>query len=365
MFATYLLACSFAMFVLLIVALAIDLAKHLDGVRAAADAQAASLGSLLWPYMSYRAADIVTRLLPMACLIGGLTAELLRRQRLEDVILDAAGASPSVTLGALLAVGLVTGVLQTALEGSIRPHAVAAQVKLGLGSYGERFKPGETEPVWFLDGDRALQARVYRSDMPELRNVRLFEGLRSDSLRQITIAERARPTAQDKSWQLQNVVSWEIEDGVPLPPKQVDTLDLEFPLTSAHVEYHGVLGFYLPYDRLRELASVTGSQRSPDADTAVIRRYAAFFLPGVFALLGASLARVSQRGRVLAPFRLLMLGTLGYITLVSVKVFWALGEFGEVGPLATNVIPLTFAMALAIFLQLIATGHIVLRRPPP
>ncbi|WP_282158785.1 LptF/LptG family permease [Shimia thalassica] len=362
-FATYLLAISFSMFVLLVIALAIDLASHLDDVRAKADDTGASTSALLLPYMGYRAADIITRLLPMACLIGGLIAELLRRQRLEDVILDAAGASPSITLGALLAVGLVTGIAQTALEGSIRPHAVANQVKLGLGSYAERFKSGETAPVWFLDGNRAMQAKVYRADAPELRDVRLYDGLTESSLTSITHATRAIPVEGNQMWRLEGIVRWQIKDGYPQSPERLAQMDIAFPLTSAHVQYHGVLGFYLPYERLQELSSIAASHRSPDAETAIVRRYAAFFLPGIFALLGASLARVSQRGRVLAPFRLLMLGTMGYLSLVSVKVFWALGEFGEVGPIATSVIPLTIALGVSILLQLIASGYVVLRRP--
>ena len=51
---------------------------------------------------------------------------------------------------------------------------------------------------------------------------------------------------------------------------------------------------------------------------------------------------------------------LGYILVVSVKVFWSLGELGAVAPLAACLVPLLAASATAVFLQLRLSG--MLRR---
>lgn len=352
----------FVMFVLLIIALAIDLAKELDSIRTKAIDRQLSLPDLLLPYISYRATDIITRLLPMACLIGAFATEMLRHQRLEDVILSAAGTPPSVTLGAMCAVGLVVGMIQTSFEGWLRPNAVFAQVEMDLGRYADRFRSGQMAPQWFLDGDRAMRATVLRDANPELRDINVFQGVGEDGLSKILTADRAHPSEKLQTWTLENVTMWDVRDGQDHTPQQVAEMQISFPLTPAHLQYHGILGFYLPNSALTELTSIATSSRSADAQTAIVRRYAALFLPGLFALLGVSLAQASHRGRLLSPFRLLALGAVGYVSLVTVKVFWALGEFGQVGPVTASFAPLIFAFLLAVLLQLHSSGYLALRR---
>ena len=66
----------------------------------------------------------------------------------------------------------------------------------------------------------------------------------------------------------------------------------------------------------------------------------------------------ARQVRRLAPFRLLLVATLGYVTLVSVKVFWALGIHGRIAPLPAATIPMSFAFLLAMLLQLQQAGYL-------
>ncbi len=351
----------FVMFVLLTVAIAIDLTNNLDDVRHHATQTSTPFAALLAEYLGYRAIDIVTRLLPMASLAGAFIAELLRHQRMENVIFSAAGAGPGLVYGALLAVGIVVGSVQASLEGWLRPAAVWSQVELDLGAYADRFRRGTMGPVWFTDETRAIRAMVLRSEAPELHDVMVFDGIQKDTLDSVTYAAHALPGAASQTWILQDVVLWEGAPGSAMRPTRLEQLELTFPLLPTHLEYHGVLGFYIPNAPLREIAGFRDRARWADAETAMARRYLAFLLPGVFAFLGASLSQAGRSGRLISWWRLMPLGATGYVTLVSVKSFWALGEFGVLAPWVSASAPLVFAFLLACFTQFTLTGR--LRRP--
>ncbi len=356
---------AFVMFVLLTVAIAIDLTKNLEDVRKHAAEAGVSFAPLLGEYLGYRAIDIVTRLLPMASLAGAFLAELLRHQRMENVILSAAGAGPGVVYGALIAVGIILGSMQASLEGWLRPTAIWSQVELNLGSYAARFRRGEMGPEWFTDETRALRAKVLRSNSPELRDVMIFEGIEQETLTSITYAARALPGAEPETWVLQDVVRWEGSPGAVMRPESEDRAEIKFPLLPTHLKYHGVLGFYIPNEPLREIAAFRDLARWADAETAVTRRYLAFLLPGVFAFLGATLSQAGRSGRLISWWRLLPLGATGYVTLVSVKSFWALGEFGKLAPWVSASAPLVFAFLLACLIQFSQTGRLRLPRRRP
>lgn len=357
--ATHLRAIAFVMLVLLTVAIAIDLAKTVDGIRAQAVEDGRVMFALMGEYLWYRAVDIVARMLPMACLAGSFLAELLRHQRMENVILATAGAPPTLTFAALLAVAAVTGSVQVTLEGWLRPKAVFAQVDLQLGAYAARFQSGDLGTQWIVEGDRAIQARILRSDTPELRDVRVFEGVGQTQLRRVISAARAVPSQTPGNWVLYDATVWSGAAGNPGSPMRAThhaKLPLALSMTTAHLRYYGIYGFYLPNAPLRQIAALKGTVRAADAQTALVRRFTALFLPGVFAFLGASLAQAGRNGRFFAWWRLLALGTFGYVCVVSVKTFWSLGEFAVLSPLAATAVPLIFAIGVGIAIQLKLNG---------
>lgn len=358
----HLKAILFVMFVLLIVALSLDLSDTMQDIRAAADVSESSVFTTLLTYASYRAVDIVARLLPMACLTGAFIAEILRHRRMEDIVLAAAGASPALTLAALLGVGTLLGAVQVSLEGWLRPAAVFAQVNAGLGSYAERFAPGDTGATWFMDKDRAMRAHVVRGPNPELHTVHLFEGVGQDQLNRVIVAQKAMPTKTPLSWAFINGVEWRKGTTSVLIPFPFKTLTISFPLSAAQVQYFDIGGFYIPNTGLAEITTDSALTTSADAKTALYRRGAALFLPIAFVLLGASLAQSGHTGRLFATARLLVLGVSGYVTLVLVKIFWSLGEFGEISPLTANAVPLGLAFGIVALLQLHNAGVLQTRR---
>ncbi|SEO57700.1 Lipopolysaccharide export LptBFGC system, permease protein LptF [Salinihabitans flavidus] len=348
----HLRAIGFVVFLLLAIAFSIDLSENLTGLQDKAAETGQPLWRILFPYLGYRGVDILTRLLPMACLAGAFAAELLRFQRLEPVILAAAGATPALALSALLVVGVITGTVQAALEGWLRPAAVFAQVDLGVGSYARRFERKEKDSRWFVADDRALRATVQPGQPPTLRDVVLFEGIRRAALSSLIVAESARPGADPQSWVLKEARRWEAGPNGNLRPEPPQSLTIRFPLTSVHLTYLDVGGFYIPQEALRRITAVESDPRFADRQTALVRRYAAFFLPGVFALLGASLAQTGTTARRFNPLRLVALAVTGYISVVLIKIFWSLGEFGAIAPLWASLASLLIAGTLAAILQI-------------
>ncbi|MEL7117684.1 MAG: LptF/LptG family permease, partial [Pseudomonadota bacterium] len=117
--------------ILLAVAWTIDLADNFDEVQWVADVRQQPLYEVLLPYLTYRAVDIVLRLLPVSIFFGIFIAEIYRRARLDTVILSAAGAGPLRLLGPIALYGAIMGAANWALESYGRPAAIEAQIKLG------------------------------------------------------------------------------------------------------------------------------------------------------------------------------------------------------------------------------------------
>lgn len=347
----YLLSVAAVMFLLLLTAWSIDLAEKFSEVRDAAAQRGVALGTIMAPYLFYRAVDIVTRLLPIACFVGVFVAEIMRRRRLETTIFTAAGYSPLQSLSAVLAVSLIIGALQFGLERSWRPQAVYAQVALGVGSYADRFKPGLTRnPYWFLSGNDAMMAMVVRDDEPELRRIELYRGFSSDRLNQVIVADSGLPTATPSVWRLYNAIVWD-RVGESYQPSTRATLDIDFKLLPQQLTYLDVPGFYLPNDDLVRIAAMRAAPNIQDIDLAIWRRWTALLLPGAFLLLGVSFGQTVWSGRMLMPARALGLSFCGYLMIVSVKVFWSLGELGSISAFLSASLTIGLAMAVSAVIQ--------------
>lgn len=356
----YLLAIGFVMFTLLVIALAIDLGNTLDDIRERAADTNTALWRLLLPYMSYRAVDIVTRLLVMASLAGGFVATLVRHQRMEDVVLSAAGAPPTLLLSALLMVGVVTGTVQASFQNWVRPIVVQKQVDMQLGRYARWFGDSELGHRWFVADNRAMRAAVTRGADAHLSDIQLFEGISQPELTRIILAQTAEETATPGVWRLSNARVWEQTDGNAT--QFVPELEITFPLNRDLVAWYGIHGIYLPNDVARRIATLSGTKAGYDASAVLAVRTMAFFLPGVFALLGASLARSGTQGRRFAPFRLVALATLGYVLTVFIKVFWALAQDGRLDPYLAISLPIGGALGVACLLQLYQAGYLSRQR---
>ncbi len=316
-------------FVLLCIAWSIDLAENFPGIRVDAQARGVPIYQLLMPYLSYRTADMMARMLPMACFFAVFLAEFLRRARLETVIFAAAGASPLRLIAPMLIFGALIGGLQYKLESDWRPRAVAAQITLGHGSYAERFRRlWIPNPVWFVSGDTAIRAKILRDESPAMRDVLIFVGLRPPMLRQIYLAEYAEPGETPGRWRLRNAEFWDLEAGredkVPL-----GDIDMTLDVIPEQLAYYDMAGFYLPDAPLRAIATMRNApETSFGADVAIWRRHVAWVVPGMVALLAMLLAQGGYSGRRAHIPRLIALGFAGYLAVISLKVIWSIGELG-------------------------------------
>lgn len=350
----YLKFVGLVLFILLTIAYTIDLAEHFPRIRRTADHRGVSLPSLLGPYLAQRGADIVTRMLPVAIFFGTFLAEIARRLRLETVILAAAGASRLRAHAGVIWLALLLGGANWALEAHLRPAAIWAQVETGLGDYASRFKRSWRHEVWFVLGDTAIRADVLRDANPEMRNLLIFDGVRSAQLGTITGAERAVPTATPYIWHLTGVTRWEaVFEGNARISRQ-DSADMVLELIPEQLQYRRVAPFYLPNEPLRRLAALRAPPEGLEAAVASARwrRWTAWILPGIIALLGASMAHPGFDGRrVLIP-RLIALAVFGYAYVVSIRAFWTLGELGSLAAPVAICAPLGLgALLAALFIR--------------
>jgi lipopolysaccharide export LptBFGC system permease protein LptF len=368
--ALYVKVTALVMTMFLIIAWAIDLAQNLDGVLARAVELERSGPVLLATYLGFRTVDIVTRLFPVACFIGVFAAELYRLFNRETTILAAAGWSPRQTLVAVAAFACLSGALQGALERWWRPAAVFAQADLELGAYGGRFKRGVlAEKRWLVVNDTTLRARIVRADRPEFRDVELYRGVVSGDLRDVIVARKAEPLGQGGFWRFHDVDLW-----ASLPPEdrtgdegepgsegyaeqplylisRYSTLDIRLDVLPSTLTYFDIPAFYLPQQPLERMAADDNPLKGPDVDAALWRRIAAFFLPGAYALLGASLAPIAGSGRIVSPARIVGLALCGYFALVATKVSWAMGEIGALSGFTSSWIAVVFALVGTLVAQ--------------
>ena len=333
----YLCMVGLIQFILLAIAWTIDLAENYAGIAADAERRGLSLVATLFPYLGYRSADMVTRMLPMACFFGVYLAEIARRTRLETVILKAAGASPARMLAAVLLFAILLGTLQAKLEQSWRPAAVAAQVELGYGSYARRFRNDWTHfQSWFVSGDTAIRAELKRDQPPEMRDVLIFTGINAPHLETIYAAEQVLPGDAPGQWRLVSGSKWDAERGMEsAEPFEEMTLTLD--LIPEQISYFDEPAFYIPTEPLRAIARMRNAPTAAGADVALWRRRTAWILPGTFALLAFCLASAGFCGRTPNVPRLIALACLGYFAVVSVKVFWARGALAAVPAAASGL----------------------------
>jgi lipopolysaccharide export LptBFGC system permease protein LptF len=355
-FFDYLRAVALILFILLMVAWTIDLAKSLPELRRVAEDRGAPLHGIAARYLFYRTVDMVTRLLPMACFFGAFIAEIRRRLTLETVILHAAGASTLRLLAGALWLGLLLGALQTALEARWRPAVIWAQVEFGVGDYARRFGPGWLNtPRWFVTEDMAIRGEVLREAAPHMRDVKVFAGIRAPELKQVFSAETMRPGPAPFTWRLEGVTRW---DGGSFRGTPSADVTIETKLLPEMLTYLDVLKFNLPGSSLAAFAALP--EPIPEVETAKWRRLTAWALPGALILFGAGLARMGFDGRRAVVPRLIGLAAFGYVVVVSVKVFWKVGEMGALpAPIAASAGMSLALGALLVFPLATKVRHLV------
>lgn len=350
----YLAAVALIMAVLLAVALTLDFAAELQRLQTLARARGlewgGGLAGFLLVYAGHRSVDIITNLLPVACLGGVFLAEVLRRRRLEAQVLEGAGASPWRGMAPVLSLALLLAPVQMGLDGFLRPWAVFAQVDLDAGRYARRYgQIHSTDGHWFLAENLALHAASAQRNPPELRDVMVY---RDGTVPRLVItAPSARPGSAPGRWVLDNPRFHGFDADLDDAQVTSGPLELTLPLYPDGVRYLNVPASFLPGPALRQVTAQASPRTAADAATERWRRWLSGLLPGAFALLGLSLSQAGFPGRRANAAALLFLGATGYLSVFSVKMFWSLGGLARMTPLLAASAGALIALALVALLQ--------------
>lgn len=362
---------------LVIIALSIDLAQNAGKVLAQNPSPETTgpLAHLAW-YTLLRVVDILTRLLVVATFLAVLWWELRHTQTRERVSVWNTGAPPVQRLGAVLMLGCLLGAMQFSLETWLRPAVVMEQARTGLGTYGQRYDRREIDRFrWIQIGDQLMSARIDYGPPPALRNLTIYRLNEEGELFEIVKADHGYPVSERGDlWALREVRLWtqdhaargrshdtlRHQDGGGL--RSTGLLDhhtIALDLDPLWLSYRGIAAKYLPQPVLSRLAAGHAQgYDTADYRTWLYARVASAFLPGLIALLAATVAMFSP-ARMPGINGFIGMFITGYLAHVLLKLFWVLGERGFSSHLvAAWFVPVTLAAGIAI-MQLYAHRRIV------
>ena len=349
---------------LLIAALTIDVSTQ---VRELLAASPAATGfdiplRLAW-YALLRSTDIATRLLPIGCFLGVLSAEVAMTVGRERLMISNTGRSPFQCVVPAVLLGIMFGGVQFTLDTFLRPMAMMAQISGRLGDDGRRAdRTIDRGQRWFASKDALVRARIEYGPSPVLRDLTVFETGDDGQLRKVLTAASASPEPGTSFWLIKDGRLW-VADGtgsrgftVDVSPQTGEArADLGMdPLWVSHLD---ISPAYLPQVVLHSLAGSPGGVFDARIYRMMIQvRYADWFLPGSLILLACALSLFFLRHG--SSFqRVIMLALIGYIVHVALRAINLLGGYGYVSPgivawsipcaliaVATTVLTLTYAL---------------------
>lgn len=299
------------------------------------------VGGLLY-YAALRAPAELALALPLAVLLGSMTALNAMSRGLEITAMRVSGMSLLRLLGCLIPVLLVISIAHAVLL-----QAVLPRVEIELKQWWNATAPAEpvtepdepTPPLWAHTRGGAVSIDTYSPDGRDLQGVRLYaqeNGLLTSRLR----AASARWNGQ--AWQLQDVTELRL-DATGLQVIREDTREWR---TNLHPDEVLRLGLPRPYLSTIMLADViagsrVGSQPLSYYQTALYRSFAAPL--GVFIMLLLALPTAITPARGSGGGAMLLALTLGLGFLLIDGIVAALGSAGKFPPVATALTaPLLF-----------------------
>ena len=349
---------------LLIAALTIDVSTQ---VRELLAASPAATGfdiplRLAW-YALLRCTDIATRLLPIGCFLGVLSAEVAMTVGRERLMIANTGRSPFQCVVPAVLLGIMFGGVQFTLDAFLRPMAMMAQISGRLGDDGRRAdRTIDRGQRWFASKDALVRARIEYGPSPVLRDLTVFATGDDGQLRKVLTAASASPEPGTSFWLIKDGRLW-VADGtgsrgftVEVSPQTGEArADLGMdPLWVSHLD---ISPAYLPQVVLHSLAGSPGGVFDARIYRMMIQvRYADWFLPGSMILLASTLSLFFLRHG--SSFqRVIMLALIGYVVHVALRAINLLGGYGYVSPgivawsipcvliaVATTVLTLTYAL---------------------
>lgn len=339
---------------LLIVALTIDLSPQLQKIWSGHDGEAKGAEAVI-RYLVLRSADVATRLIPIACFFGVLTAEIASTLSRERQVIWNTGRSPMQCLLPALLLGLLAGAIEFGFDGYVRPAAIAAQISSRLGEYGERYDRSlSNNRIWFVAGDDLIHARIEYEPPAALHDVTIykFDG-EQHRLESVIVADAAWPMTAGQSWRLERGRSWDTKAS---PNRQGADQNLGKSLETATlrldplwVSNMGINAMFLSQGVLEALSGSSGAFDKNAYRTWIQVRYASILLPSAMSALAASMSLLLLT-TIVSPQALLGITLAGYAGHISTRAFSLLGAYGYLPPVVagwfTPILQLTSAILL-------------------
>lgn len=307
-----------------------------------------------------RAIDLLALGVPISCFLAVLWTEVCHTWSRERITIWNLGRSPLQCIIPVLFFGTTMGVLQFALDTSLRPAAVMALENRPDANHPD-FTYSPTKQ-WIAVGNDLVHARISAGPPPSLGELSIYRLAADGALLATLIAEKAIPGPTLNTWRLQNVMVRNTALNVGRPPASgpapdkagdpdqvLDEMEFVLPIDPLWLSRHGIHPQYLPHAALRALAAPTSATHSAQRyQVWYYMRYANAFLPAGMALLAASLSLLLIPYRI-RPWAIFLIAAAGYLAHIEKKTFLVLGEYGELPPaIAAWFVPILLILISAI-----------------
>ncbi|WP_454278130.1 LPS export ABC transporter permease LptG [Sphingomonas sp. Marseille-Q8236] len=167
----------------------------------------------VWRYVSLRAPQIISFLLPFSVLLGTILTFFTMNQNSEVIALKAAGMSAHQVLAPLLVASAGVAVLSFAFNDRIVPRATATLSAWQKVEYGPLpIDSGDRANVWVRDGDDLISVDLIqgRGDRTQLGGVTLYDRS-GGNLRAIVRAPRGQ--RDGAGWRIGPATRFEVASG--------------------------------------------------------------------------------------------------------------------------------------------------------
>jgi lipopolysaccharide export system permease protein len=298
-------------------------------------------------FCALRTPDLFSPLIPFAVFLGVVWSEITHTQSGERMLIWNSGRSVVQCLAPAMALAILVGLFQFALDAYLGPSAMAVQMQEKLGRNGVRLdRTRDSGSHWIVSQDGLVRTEIAYGPPPTLRNLTIYKLDAEGRLTEVEAAQAARPIPGTSKWRLENGHFWlstaprtdqprttvtfgETTAGEQLIPftSRVTSLKLD-PLWLSKI---GIEVQYLPLPDLKRLA---GAQIDPLArarfGTRIQEIFADLVFPGAMTILAALLSIRAFAYRT-PPRALIGVLLAGYLAHFANKAFLLMGHHGYIG----------------------------------
>ena len=303
-----------------------------------------------------RVCDLLPPFVPFATFLGVVWSETVFTASQERMLVWNSGRSPLQCLTPAILAGVLIGAGLFGMDAFLRPAAIHVQIAEKFGREGlrlDRTQSGGNHWVALQGG--LLRAEIEYGPPLKLHNATIYKFDPDGLLNEVDTAVLATPEASGDHWLLQDGHFWKapLASDAPLSlgasREEPETLfDQRSIPMDLDVEWLGNLGMSPQYLTMTTLRSLAGahivSNDLSDFRTRLQALYSEAFLPGLMAVLAASLAML-YFPYTLRPFAMIGVLMAGYLAHFAVAAFLLMGAFGYVSALVAGwLVPALIAL---------------------